>query len=341
MPDPFVHELRVVDVVAETADSCSLVLEVPAEFRYAPGQFLTLRVPGADESVARCYSLSSSPHSDEAPKVTVKRVAGGRASNWICDHISAGSVVETLSPAGTFTPLMLDADFLLFAGGSGITPVISILKSVLCAGTGRVVLIYANQDERSVIFADELAQLARAHPSRLLVIHWLASVQGLPQTTQLREIARPYSDREVFLCGPEPFMAAVTDTLRQLDVPRERVHVERFVSLQGDPFRPTDNSESPAPDAEGTATVEVDLDGTVSVHEWPRNRPLLDALLDAGLDAPYSCRAGACSACACLVVDGEVKMLRNDVLEEEDLAGGYVLACQAVPLSNTVKVSYD
>jgi 3-ketosteroid 9alpha-monooxygenase subunit B len=340
MSDPVVHKLRVVDVVAETADSSSLVLEVPSDFRYKPGQFLTLRVPLASESVARCYSLSSSPHVDESPKVTVKRVAGGRASNWICDHIFAGSVVETLSSAGTFTPSSLDADFLLFAGGSGITPVISILKSVLSAGTGRVLLVYVNSDDGSVIFAEELSALARAHPDRLTVIHWLVGLQGLPKAHQLCEIARPYSDREVFLCGPQPFMDAVTDALQQLDIPRERVHVERFVSLDGDPFSPTTGIESPTVDAGDNVTVEVDLDGTVSVHDWPRNRQLLDVLIDAGLDAPYSCRAGACSACACRVVDGEVKLLRNDVLEEEDLAEGYVLACQAVPLSDTVKVSY-
>src|SRR5439155_10086266 len=133
----------------------------------------TLRVPSDKTgSVARCYSLASSPHIDDAPKVTVKRTVGGYASNWLCDNVSAGDRIDVLPPAGTFTPADLDTDFLLWAGGSGITPVMSILKSALCAGTGRVVLVYANRDERSVIFADELRSLTARHGGRLTVVHW-------------------------------------------------------------------------------------------------------------------------------------------------------------------------
>ncbi|MFE9328103.1 2Fe-2S iron-sulfur cluster-binding protein [Nocardia sp. NPDC052278] len=340
MLDPVVHKMRVIDVVAETADSRSLVFEVPDEFRYTPGQFLTLRIPAAGGAIARCYSLASSPHTGEAPKVTVKRVSGGLASNWICDHIAPGDVIETLLPAGVFTPKALSSDLLFFAGGSGITPVMSIIKSALHAGTGHIALVYANSDDRSVIFAEELALLARTHPVRLVVIHWLVSVQGLPEVAQLREIVRPFTSREAYLCGPEPYMAAASDALRLLDFPRERIHIEKFVSLERDPFR-SPAADQPDSNLDDAARVEVDLDGELTTHAWPRGRPLLDVLLNAGMAAPYSCREGACSACACRVLDGEVKMLRNEILEEEDLTAGYVLACQAVPVSDAVKITYS
>jgi len=141
----------VAEVVAETDQACSLVLDIPAGladvFAYRPGQFLTVRVPlPAGGSVARCYSMSSSPHAGQPPAVTVKRMPSGYASNWIADNVTAGSVLDLLPPAGTFTPRTLDSDFLLFAGGSGITPVMSILKSALVAGRGRIVLVYANAD---------------------------------------------------------------------------------------------------------------------------------------------------------------------------------------------------
>lgn len=344
MSEPDVHQLRVTEVISETHDASSLVFELPESarraFAYTPGQFLTMRLPGGAGAVARCYSLASSPHRAEAPKVTVKRVAGGLASNWICDNLGPGSVVDVLPPAGTFTPHSLDGDFLLFAAGSGVTPVISIAKSALTEGHGRVVLFYANRDERSVIFAAELAELARAHPDRFTIVHWLESVQGMPTVPQLREQAAARCGGEVFVCGPEPFMRAVENALWELDVPRTRVHVERFRSLTGDPF--TTGAHPLASASEGSAArLEVELDGVTRTYDWASGVPLLDLLLAKGVDAPYSCREGACSACACVITEGEVAMLRNEVLEEEDLAEGYVLACQAVPVSQLVRVSYS
>ena len=204
MSDSRFHRLTVADVIAESDDACSFVFDVPAAlcdaFAYRPGQFLTLNVPCADATVARCYSLSSAPGIDAAPKITVKRVRDGRASNWLCDRVKAGDALDVLPPAGVFTPRTLDGDLLLFAGGSGITPVLSILKSALVHGRGMLTLIYANRDERSVIFRAELQQLAQ-HPSRLRVIHWLDSVQGIPQQRHLEELARPFSQQETFICG--------------------------------------------------------------------------------------------------------------------------------------------
>jgi 3-ketosteroid 9alpha-monooxygenase subunit B len=336
--------LRVVEVVEETSDARSVVFSVPAEladrYAYRPGQFLTLRlrIPGsANSSLARCYSLSSSPHEGRFA-VTVKRVADGRGSNWICDHVTVGMELEALPPAGTFTPRSLDDDMAFFAAGSGITPVISIIRAALAQGRGRLTLVYANRDEQSVIFGAELRELAAAHPGRLLVVHWLESLQGLPTQAALAELARPFGAREHFVCGPAPFMDAVTHALRDLGVPRKRTHLERFVSLDGDPF--TSAPEVAA--AEGTAArLQVELDGEQHAIAWPPGTKLLDLLRDAGLDAPFSCRQGSCGACACRVTGGEVKMLRNEVLDGTDLDEGWILGCQALPVSDEVTVTFD
>ena len=334
------HRLQVVDVVAETADARSLVFTKPEgeEFAYAPGQFLTLRVPdGRGGSIARCYSLSSSPHTDRDLQVTVKRVDGGHGSNWLCDNITPGSTVDVLAPAGVFTPKSLEGDLLLLAGGSGITPIMSIIKSALARGRGRIVLVYANRDQESVIFAEALRDLAARHPGRLTVVHWLESVQGLPEAAALRALVEPYADHEVFLCGPAAFMDLATEALKSTT--RERVHVERFRSLQENPF---DFSPAPAPESdEDAGAVEVELDGQRHRFAWPRRQRLLDLLLEQGLDAPYSCRQGACSACACRITGGEVAMQHNDILEPEDLDEGIVLACQALPVTDEVHVSYE
>jgi 3-ketosteroid 9alpha-monooxygenase subunit B len=242
MSDHAPRELVVKEVVRETHDAHSIVFEGPP-MDYKPGQFLTLRIPSDRELTARCYSLSSSPYVDDLLKVTVKRTVDGYGSNWVCDNVAPGSTVEVLPPAGHFTPRDLGADLLLFAGGSGITPVISIIKSALKRGRGRLALVYANRDEASVIFGAELAELSRRHPDRLVVLHWLETVQGLPTAAQVAELVRPYADgREAFVCGPGPYMDAVKVALTDLGVPRPLVHVEKFVSLSGsawgEPVRP-------------------------------------------------------------------------------------------------------
>jgi 3-ketosteroid 9alpha-monooxygenase subunit B len=334
------HRLRVAEVISEAGGACSLVLAVPPDladtFGYRPGQFLTVRVPSdRDGSVARCYSLSSSPHAGDRPTITVKRTDGGYASNWIADNLAAGSMLDTLPPAGTFCPDTLDGDFLLFAAGSGITPVISILKSALAQGGGRIVLSYANRDERSVIFDAELRRLAAAAGDRLAVAHRLDSVQGPPTAAGLAALARPYAGYEAFICGPDPYLAVVRDALSQLGVPPRRVHIERFLSLAENPFEATAE-----PSGGLAATLDVTLDGEQRVLPWPPGSRMLDVLIEHGLDAPYSCRQGICGACACQLTGGQVDMAHNEVLEPADLADGYILACQAVPLTESVSITY-
>ncbi len=365
MNAPVSRILRVSEVVDETDTARSFVFDAD-DLDYRPGQFLTVRVPGDGRGpVARCYSLSSAPGVGAPPQVTVKRDGDGYASNWLCDHVEPGTELEVLDPAGNFTPSSLDDDLVLFAAGSGITPVMSLVRAVLARGRGRLALCYANRDENSVIFARALRELVADHPDRLTVSHWLESLQGLPTADALRTWAAPYAGREAFVCGPRPFMKAATTALTALDVPRSRRHVEKFVSLGGDPFADAvpagraeapDPTPAPGPDpgaangAESAPTAGADpepvaltvtLDGTEHTSGWPRDRRLLDHLLDSGLDAPYSCREGRCSACACRVVSGEVTMPVNEVLDAEDLADGIVLACQALPVTDEVSVSYE
>ncbi len=335
------HRLRVAAVVAETDQACSLVFEVPPElastFRYQPGQFLTLRIPSdRDGSVARCYSLCSSPLTGDALTVTVKQTTGGYASHWIADNVRPGTVLDVLPPAGKFTPSSLDTDFLLLAAGSGITPVLSILKSALVAGRGRVVLVYANRDERSVIFGSTLRELAASAGSRLLLVHWLDVLQGMPTADGLVPLIRPFSGYQIFASGPDPFLSAVRDAASAVGVPSRGVRVERFLSLQHNPF------DEPEPVAGGVAaTLEVTLDGQTRSLDWPEGRRMLDVLIDADLDPPFSCREGICGACACQLTGGEVEMTNNEVLQEADLADGYILACQSVALTPEVSVTYE
>lgn len=341
---PEFHRLRVAEVVEETADARSVVFDVDTtRLPYRPGQFLTLRIP-SDRcgSVARAYSLSSSPVTDGRLAVTVKRTADGYASNWICDHVAAGTELDVLEPAGVFTPKSLEDDLLLFAAGSGITPIMSILKSALATGTGRVVLVYANRDENSVIFARELTELTAAHPGRLLVLHWLESVQGLPNQDALQSLAGAFPEHDAFLCGPKPFMDATRKALREAGFPKSAIHLERFASLAGNPFdaaTPAEpaNEESRPEDS----VVEVTIDGEDHTFTWPADKRLLDLLKDNGVPAPSSCSEGICAACECRVTEGEVTMVNNQVLEQEDLDEGYVLACQSLPKTAKVKVDYD
>jgi 3-ketosteroid 9alpha-monooxygenase subunit B len=373
------YDLRVVEVVEETADAHSVSFAVPegaeAVFDYRPGQFLTLAVPSDRTGVAaRCYSLSSSPHDGGPLTVTVKRTVDGYASNWICDNLREGATVRVLAPSGIFTPASLDADLLLFAGGSGITPIMSITRTALAHGSGRIVLFYANRDETSVIFARELAGLAAEHPQRLVVVHWLESVQGLPTQEQMKAFTEPFTTYDAFVCGPAPFMKLTIAALRELEFPRERRHQEKFISLGGNPFGdPEEQAEaeheleeadsdaafddgsatSPAADPpllaapaeeaprQGEVRLEVELDGqTYTYDDWAPTTKMLEHLEAKGVKAPYSCREGECSACAVRLLEGEVKMLNNDVLDDEDLAEGIRLACQSLPVTDVVRATY-
>ncbi|MDE1165245.1 MAG: ferredoxin--NADP reductase [Pseudomonas sp.] len=333
--------VRVTRVIEETADSRSLEFQLPAElvaqFHYKPGQFLTLRVPHDGGWLPRCYSLSSTPLLDEPLRVTIKRVRDGRASNWLCDTVQAGDSLQVRVPAGVFVPRQLDTDLLLLGAGSGVTPMLSILRSALLAGSGRIRLIYANRDENSVIFRDQLNALANAHPQRLQVIHWLDSVQGIPSVSQLAELARPFAGAEAFICGPGPFMEAAVSALQALGMPAAQVHVERFVSLP-------EEGEVSAPVAVDTSRpgsqLSVRLDGEEFEVPCAPGETLLDAMRRAGLQPPSSCLVGSCATCMCTVQRGEVHLLRNDALDPQEIEEGWTLACQSLALSAHLRVCF-
>ncbi|MGW0358683.1 2Fe-2S iron-sulfur cluster-binding protein [Nocardia nova] len=337
-----VARVRITEIVEETAEARSFVVEPLAGMTktdYRPGQFLTIRVPDIGTGSARCYSLSSSPHTDPAMKFTVKRVAGGHGSNWLCDTVRIGDELDVLPPAGTFVPASLDEAVVLVAGGSGITPVIAIAKSILFGGAGDVVLIYANRDQESVIFAAELRELENRFPERFSVIHILESVQGYPSRRALSILLRPLRDRSVYICGPAPLMDLTAEVCGQTGFAAARVHSERFLSLRRDPFAADDQNEV-AGSGEVVCQVRVSIDGADRQVPWTAGRKLLDALLAAGIEAPYSCREGACSACVCSLTEGRVTLAHNEILTDDDLADGYILACQAEPASDEISIEY-
>ncbi len=340
-----VYRLEVAEVIDETADARSLVLRVPAElqerFRYKPGQFLSFRVPYEGKLLTRCYSMASSPDCDALPKVTVKRVEGGRVSNWMNQRVQAGDWLEVLPPAGHFHLSAGDSDIVLFGGGSGITPVFSILKSALRTGQRRIKLIYANRDEGSVIFRDELRQLAKTNGERLQVVHVLDSVQGYLTVEEVRHLVRGHCGAEFFICGPGPFMDTVERALLALGEAPARIHVERFVS-------PPDPDELLAQEAEARAAtagsacevLAVELDGQLHEIACLPGDTLLQSCKVAGLDVPSSCEEGFCGACMCQVKEGETQLARNDVLSAQELAEGWTLACQSRPTSVRVRLKF-
>lgn len=343
------YRLQVSEVIDETSDARSLVLEVPEQlherFRYKPGQFLSFRVPCAGKLLTRCYSMASSPVCDARPKVTIKRVDGGRVSNWMNQQVQVGDWLEVLPPAGHFYLDERQADsensLVLFGGGSGITPVFSILKSSLQTSARPIKLIYANRDEASVIFRDELRELAKANPERLEVVHVLDSVQGFLTDAQVRQLVRGHSAGDYFICGPGPFMDTVERTLLSLGEAAERIHVERFVS-------PPDPDEVQAQEALARAAAAnsacealiVELDGHRHEIACRPGDTLLQSCKAAGLDVPSSCEEGFCGACMCTIREGETQLARNDVLSAKELAEGWTLACQSRPTGARVWLKF-
>ena len=343
------HPLRVRAVIDETHDSKSIVFDVPQalaeQFRYRPGQFLTLRLPIDGRHVPRCYSMSSAPTLDDALRVTVKRVHQGRGSNWVCDKIRVGDTIELMPPSGLFSPKDLAQNFLLLAGGSGITPVFSILRTVLKQHQGKVVLFYANRDERSVIFKKDLQQLAAEYPDRLQVVHWLDSVQGAPSKQQLAAWAKPWVSTAgpAFICGPGPFMDAAQAAMVAAGMAEEQVHVERFVSLPDEETLQQmheQDAAAPVASAVDEAVVQLRLDGEEYEFTCSGTETILEAGLRAGINVPYSCQAGMCASCMCQVQDGSVHLRHNEVLDAKDLSKKWTLACQSVPTSEKLRVKF-
>ncbi len=337
--------LRVRRVIDETADARSIVLEVPPQvadrFRYQPGQFLSFKIPFQGAVLTRSYSLASSPHCDAEHKFTVKRIEDGRISNWIHDHVKAGECLMVTPPAGRFVLDEGTRELMLFSGGSGITPVISIVKSALATSRRRLRLVYANRDERSIIFRSELEALASKHPDQLEIVHSLDVRDGLLDGAGIERLLGRALEAEFYLCGPGAFMATVESALLELGIPLERIHIERFSSPPDPGVLPPEAPD--AADARGETVPEkitIVLDGVAHEVPYLAGERVLHAARRAGLDPPFSCEEGYCSCCMAKLARGEVRMHANDCLSPQLLAEGWVLTCQSRCVSKEIRIEY-
>jgi 3-ketosteroid 9alpha-monooxygenase subunit B len=334
------HSLRVAALIDETPDAKSIVLEVPGmlapAFVHRPGQFLTLRLDVGGGPVERCYSLSSAPEVEKIHKVTVKRVPGGVLSPWLHERLKVGDRVEVKPPEGRFVLDEADAPLLMFAGGSGITPVISIIKSALASTRRRVRLVYANRNLTSIIFHEELERLARAYRGRLEVVHRLDDAQGPFEASVVAGAVAGLNDPSVFVCGPAPFMALVERTVIAAGASPDRVRIERF-TLSG-PLAAAQSGPATGA-APGTPEfIDIELRGEHHRVPYTKGKTLLQTARDGGLDAPYSCEEGFCGSCASDLLEGRVEMATCDALTEAEQKNGMIVACQSRPL--TIRCSF-
>ena len=336
--------LRIARVVRETADAVSLVLDVPehraAQFRYRAGQFLTLRVNVDGLELRRCYSMSSAPGEDEL-RITVKRDPGGLVSNWLNDSAAEGAELHAAPPDGRF--VLRDRgetteELVAFAGGSGITPIMSLVRTALTSTSRPIRLFYANRGRDSVIFADALCRLAEAHPDRLAMVYHFDDDGGVVTPAAIERFIASAGDADFYICGPAPFMDAVEAAVVTSGVPRARLHLERFQTPAAAPVAPAE-----AGDQSQAATEEVTilLDGKKTVARYRSGNTLLQTARIVGLKAPASCETGSCGTCMAKVVEGSARMLNNDALDDDEVAEGWVLTCQSLPTSRTVRVDYD
>ncbi|MFI9833131.1 2Fe-2S iron-sulfur cluster-binding protein [Streptomyces sp. NPDC051913] len=322
----------VVKIVQETPDARTFVLDPhDGPFTYRAGQFCVFRVRVDGRYLLRSYSMSSAPETDAELMTTVKRVPGGKVSNWLHDHVDEGDELELTSPRGLFCLRPAPSPLLGFSGGSGITPILSLAKSAL-AGTDRPVrLLCADRDRGSAIFDSALADLAAHHPGRLTVVRHLDAERGLLDATGVREFIGADGDADAYVCGPEPFMELVEKALPGPG----RVFSERFGGAPG-PAAPA--PEAPPKD-DGTVTVVLGQE-RVRVPKHP-GETLLQSARRGGLTPPFSCEAGNCATCMARITEGSVTMRVNDVLTEDEVAEGYVLTCQGVPDEGSVTVHYE
>jgi ring-1,2-phenylacetyl-CoA epoxidase subunit PaaE len=351
------HALRVAEIVPETAEAKSIRFEIPTELRdefaFRAGQHLTLRTTINGEEVRRNYSLCTAP-ADSDWMVTVKRIGGGLFSNWVGDQLKAGDTVEVMVPHGSFTTDFAAAKIrhlVGIAGGSGITPVMSLIKTLLREEPKSLfTLLYGNRDSSSVIFLETLAGLKDKHLGRFEIYHFLDQEEqdielfnGMLNRERLEEaIAALVPDAaEVdgwFICGPGPMMDAADGALLDRNVRKDRIHIERFTADRP-PEAVAQEIAQLQTQAEGLS-VAVTLDGRTRRVLFTAGN-ILDSARASGLPAPFACKAGVCATCRAKVTKGKVEMAARYGLTDEEVADGYVLTCQSVPVGDGVAVDYD
>ena len=366
--DNHFYNLTVKKIVRETADAVSLFFDVPSDlaenFKFVQGQHLTFKMALNGAEQRRAYSICTSPLEKELA-ITVKKVTKGVVSTHLCDKIKVGDVIETMPPLGRFfTPLSIDArkDYYLIGAGSGITPMMSILKTVLEGEPmSRVHLLYSNRNEDSIIYKQELSNLQHKYEEQLVVEHilsqpkkeksgglsglfskgktsWTGKVGRIDKTqvaTFLKDNAPRAKVAEYFVCGPAGMIDAANAALLDLGIDKKHIHIEHFNNVGAE----VDPSVSAAT-IDGAA-VKATLNGVTHNLVVPKGQKILDVMIKQKLDPPYSCTSGACSTCMAKVSKGTIKMDACFALDDDEIAAGYVLTCQAHPTSAEVELTFD
>jgi ring-1,2-phenylacetyl-CoA epoxidase subunit PaaE len=351
------HALTIQEVVAETDEAVSIRFAVPYDlaeiFRFKAGQHLTLMAIIDGDEVRRNYSLCTAP-SDNALTVTIKRIQGGLFSNWAGEHLSVGDRVAVMPPHGSFTT-SFDASaarrYVAFAGGSGITPIMSLIRTAMIEEPeSRFTLFYGNRDSRSIIFLEALADLKDRFMGRLEIFHFLSDeggdvdlFNGMLDSATCREavdslVIDPAGVDGWFICGPGPMMDAAEAVLVETGIAKDRIHIERFTA--GRPSAGEAASLAKAKEVAVGVSIGVTLDGRTRKIEFDGTN-ILDSARKAGMPAPFACKAGVCATCRAKLTSGKVEMAAQYGLTDNEVAEGYVLTCQSVPCGDDVAVDYD
>jgi ring-1,2-phenylacetyl-CoA epoxidase subunit PaaE len=355
---PRFHELKVASIARETPEAVAVGFDVPEELRdafsFRPGQYLTLSADIDGREARRSYSICSAP-GEATLRVGVKKVADGRFSSFVNDTLSVGDVIRVMPPEGRFTSLAGERhDYILIAAGSGITPMLSIAKTVLNhEPDSTITLIYGNRTTDTIMFREELEDLKDRHMRRFSVVHLLSReaqdvelFHGRIDGTRIAELVTrglidPHSSDGIFLCGPGEMIDDVSQTLQRLGVDDDRVRFERFTP-SGDAPMPRPRSADAQKAAEEGIQIEVVLDGVRRAFPMAAgDATVLDAAHRAGLEVPYSCAGGMCCTCRCRVVEGTSEMAVNYSLQPWEIEAGFTLACQTRPLTPRLVLDFD
>jgi len=352
---PRFHTLPIRDIRRETADAVSLVFDIAPDiaeaFRFEPGQYLTLRTTIDGEDIRRSYSICSGPDEGEV-RVAVKRVDDGLFSSHVNSALKVGDTLDVMTPTGRFglASASTGSTYVGFAAGSGITPILSILKGVLAREpTSRFFLFYGSRTVEDVLFRQELEELKDRNLGRLSVFHVLsreeqdlAILNGHIDGDKVRLLLRTMIPASVidhaFICGPTAMIDDLETTLGEMGLAPDKIHVERFVSAHGGIARP---KPKVAPDAPPAHVISIQVDGKRREVPAATGEAILDAALRAGIDLPFACKGGMCSTCRARIVEGSAVMDVNYSLEPWELNQGFVLTCQAKPTSTRVVVDFD
>jgi ring-1,2-phenylacetyl-CoA epoxidase subunit PaaE len=356
MSTPRFHRLAVSDLRRETPDAVSLTFVIPGElegdYRFSPGQYLTLRTTMDGEEVRRSYSICSGPDDGEL-RIAVKKVDGGAFSGWVADELKCGDELDVMTPTGRFGVAPQPAEarvFVGFAAGSGITPILSIAKGVLAREPmSRFFLFYGNRSTGGMLFREALEELKDCFIRQLSVFHVISGeeqdipilhgrLDGEKVRVLLRSLVPAATVDHVFICGPAGMSEDIEATCRNIGIAADRIHVERFVSEFGGKPRPKIVVPVGAPPKAVAALI---IDGKRREVPVAEGEAILDAALRAGMDLPFACKGGMCSTCRAKLVEGGAQMDVNYSLEPWELEKGFILTCQARPTTGRVVVDYD